>query len=209
MEMSGEYRIPAPREVVWRALNDPAILKDCIPGCQSLDKVSDTEMTAKVQAKVGPVKATFTGNVTLSNIDPPKGYTISGEGKGGVAGFAKGGADVALEEAGDDTILRYTAKAQVGGKLAQIGARLIDATAKQLADEFFRNFVSKLSAIEREHPPGEEAMEEDVVGDVAVSAEAVEERAEVAAFSGFLGGPYVWGLIALAIIVVILILISR
>jgi uncharacterized protein len=209
MEMSGEYRIPAPREVVWRALNDPAILKDCIPGCQSLDKVSDTEMTAKVQAKVGPVKATFTGNVTLSNIDPPKGYTISGEGKGGVAGFAKGGADVALEEAGDDTSLRYTAKAQVGGKLAQIGARLIDATAKQLADEFFRNFANKVSAIEREHPPGEEATAEDVVGDVAVSAEAVEERAEVAAFSGLLGGPYVWGLIALVIVVVILILISR
>src|SRR3984893_4204101 len=209
MEMSGEYRIPAPRETVWRALNDPAILKDSIPGCQSLDKLSDTEITAKVQAKVGPVKATFTGNVTLSTIHPPKGYTISGEGKGGVAGFAKGGADVALEEAGDDTFLRYTAKAQVGGKLAQIGARLIDATAKQLADEFFRNFASKLSAIEREHPPGEEATEEDVIGDVAVSAEAVEERAEVAAGSGFLGGPYVWGLIALAIIIVILILVGR
>jgi uncharacterized protein len=209
MEMSGEYRIPAPRDTVWRALNDPAVLKECIPGCQSLEKLSDTEMAAKVQAKVGPVKATFTGNVTLSNIDPPKGYTISGEGKGGVAGFAKGGADVALEEAGDDTILRYTAKAQVGGKLAQIGARLIDAASKQLADEFFRNFASKLSEIEREHPPGEEATEEDVIGDVVVSAEAVEERAEVAAGSGFLGGPYVWGLIALAIIVVILILVSR
>jgi uncharacterized protein len=209
MEMSGEYRIPAPRETVWRALNDPAILKDCIPGCQSLEMVSDSEMTAKVQAKVGPVKATFTGNVTLSNIDPPNGYTISGEGKGGVAGFAKGGADVNLAEEGDDTILRYTAKAQVGGKLAQIGARLIDATAKQLADEFFRSFASKLSAIERQHPPGEEATEEDVVGDVAVSAEAVEERAELAAGSGFLGGPYVWGLIALAIIVLILIFVSR
>jgi carbon monoxide dehydrogenase subunit G len=209
MEMSGEYRIPAPRETVWRALNDPAILKDCIPGCQSLDKISDTEMTAKVQAKVGPVKASFTGNVTLSNIDPPKGYTISGEGKGGVAGFAKGGADVALEEEGDDTILRYTAKAQVGGKLAQIGARLVDATAKQLAEEFFKAFAGKLSAIEREHPPGEEATEEDVVGDVAVTAEAVEERAEVAAGNGFLGGPYVWGLIALAIVVVILIFVSR
>jgi hypothetical protein len=206
MEMSGEYRIPAPRETVWRALNDAAILKECIPGCQSLDKTSDTAMTAKVQAKVGPVKATFTGDVTLSNIDPPRGYTISGEGKGGVAGFAKGGADVALEEAGDDTILRYTAKAQVGGKLAQIGARLIDATAKQLADEFFSNFAKRLSAVEREHPPGEEARPEDVVGDVAVSAEAVEERAEVAAASGFLGGPYVWGLIALAIVIIIIIL---
>jgi carbon monoxide dehydrogenase subunit G len=208
MEMSGEYRIPAPRETVWRALNDPAILKECIPGCQSLEKTSDTTMTAKVQAKVGPVKANFTGDVTLSNIDPPSGYTISGEGKGGVAGFAKGGADVTLEEAGDDTILRYTAKAQVGGKLAQIGARLIDATAKQLADEFFSNFAQKLTTIERQHPPGEEATPEDVVGDVAVTAEAVEERAEVAAGTGFLGGTYIWGLIALAIIIVILILLS-
>src|SRR4051794_20305668 len=205
MEMSGEYRIPAPRETVWLALNDPIILKESIPGCQSLEKTSDTAMTAKVQAKVGPVKATFTGNVTLSNVDPPNGYTISGEGKGGVAGFAKGGADVALEEAGDDTILRYTPKAQVGGKLAQIGARLIDATAKQIADEFFNNFAKRLSQIEREHPPGEEARREDVVGDVAVAAEAVEERAEVAAGSGFLGGPYIWGLIALAVIILILI----
>ena len=206
MEMSGEYRIPAPRETVWLALNDPAILRESIPGCQSLEKTSETTMTAKVQAKVGPVKANFTGDVTLSNIDPPRGYTISGEGKGGVAGFAKGGADVALEEAGDDTILRYTAKAQVGGKLAQIGARLIDATAKQIADEFFSNFAKKLSEIERAHPPGEEARPEDVVGDVAVAAEAVEERAEVAAGSGFLGGPYVWGLIVLAVIVLFLIL---
>jgi carbon monoxide dehydrogenase subunit G len=206
MEMSGEYRIPAPRETVWLALNDPVILRECIPGCQSLEKTSETTMTAKVQAKVGPVKANFTGDVTLSNIDPPRGYTISGEGKGGVAGFAKGGADVALEEAGDDTILRYTAKAQVGGKLAQIGARLIDATAKQIADEFFSNFAKKLSQIERAHPPGEEARREDVVGDVAVSAEAVEEQAEVAAGVGFLGGPYVWGLIVLAVIVLFLIL---
>jgi carbon monoxide dehydrogenase subunit G len=206
MEMSGEYRIPAPRETVWLALNDPVILRECIPGCQSLEKTSETTMTAKVQAKVGPVKANFTGDVTLSNIDPPRGYTISGEGKGGVAGFAKGGADVALEEAGDDTILRYTAKAQVGGKLAQIGARLIDATAKQIADEFFNNFAKKLSQVERQHPPGEEARLEDVASDVAVTAEAVEERAEVAAGVGFLGGPYVWGLIALAVIILFLIL---
>ena len=206
MEMSGEYRIPAPRETVWLALNDPVILRECIPGCQALEMTSETTMTAKVQAKVGPVKANFTGDVTLSNIDPPRGYTISGEGKGGVAGFAKGGADVALEEAGDDTILRYTAKAQVGGKLAQIGARLIDATAKQIADEFFNNFAKKLSQVERHHPPGEEARLEDVASDVAVTAEAVEERAEVAAGVGFLGGPYVWGLIALAVIILFLIL---
>src|SRR5262249_58305802 len=148
----------------------------------------------------------YTGEVTPSNIDPPRGHTISGEGKGGVAGFAKGGADVALEEEGDDTLVRYTAKAQVGGKLAQIGARLIDASAKQLADEFFSNFARRLSAIERQHAPGEEATPEDVVGDVAVSAEAVEERAEVAAGSGVLGGPYMWGLIALAIIIIAILL---
>ena len=111
MEMSGEYRIPAPREQVWAALNDPVVLKECIPGCQSLEKTSDTEMSAKVQAMVGPVKATFTGNVTLSDIDPPNGYTISGEGKGGIAGFAKGGADVKLANDGDGTVLTYTAKA--------------------------------------------------------------------------------------------------
>src|SRR5262245_2514842 len=114
MEMSGEYRIPARRELVWQALNDPEVLADCIPGCESLEKVSDTKMVAKVTAKIGPVKATFNGDVTLSNIVPPEGYTITGEGKGGAAGFAKGGADVNLEAVGEETILRYTAQAQVG-----------------------------------------------------------------------------------------------
>jgi carbon monoxide dehydrogenase subunit G len=200
MEMSGEYRIPAPRERVWAALNDPEILKDCIPGCQALEKLSDTEMTAKVQAKVGPVKATFTGNVTLSNIDPPNGYTITGEGKGGVAGFAKGGADVKLSEEGDDTVLRYTARAQVGGKLAQIGARLVDATAKQMADEFFGALARRVA--DDGPPPSErEAVAADLVNDPMVVAEAIEERAEVAAGRGFLGGPPVWGLIVLVIII--------
>ncbi|HZD25875.1 MAG TPA: carbon monoxide dehydrogenase subunit G, partial [Alphaproteobacteria bacterium] len=126
MEMQGEYRIPAPREQVWNALNDPEVLKASIPGCNTLDKVSDNAFTATVTAKVGPVKAKFNGEVTLSDINPPESYTISGEGKGGAAGFAKGGADVKLEEAGSETILRYTVNASVGGKLAQIGSRLID-----------------------------------------------------------------------------------
>src|SRR5690242_7763108 len=126
MEMHGERRIPAPREAVWARLNDAETLKNSIPGCQELEKTSDTEFTAKVRAKVGPVSATFTGKVTLSEIDPPNGYTISGEGQGGVAGFAKGGAKVSLEEDGGETILRYGVQAQVGGKLAQIGYRLID-----------------------------------------------------------------------------------
>ncbi|MFN3500422.1 MAG: SRPBCC family protein, partial [Pannonibacter indicus] len=140
MDMTGEYRIPAPRTDVWNALNDPDVLKACIPGCESLEMTSPTEMTAAVTAKIGPVKAKFQGAVTLENLNPPESYTIAGEGKGGVAGFAKGSADVHLAEDGGDTILTYTVKAQVGGKLAQLGSRLIDSTARKMADEFFGNF---------------------------------------------------------------------
>jgi carbon monoxide dehydrogenase subunit G len=146
MEMTGEQRLPAPREVVWAALNDPEVLKQSIPGCEEIQKISDTEMTAKVSAKVGPVSAKFTGAVTLSDLDPPNGYTISGEGKGGVAGFAKGGAKVRLEPDGDGTLMRYEVTASVGGKLAQIGARLIDATAKKMADDFFNRFSQQVAA---------------------------------------------------------------
>jgi carbon monoxide dehydrogenase subunit G len=142
MDMSGSYRITAPREKVWAALNDPEILKQCIPGCEEIEKHSDTELTAKVVAKVGPVKAKFTGKVTLSDIDPPNGYTITGEGSGGAAGFGKGGAAVKLGPDGEDaTLLEYTAHAQVGGKLAQIGSRLIDGTARKMADDFFAKFT--------------------------------------------------------------------
>ena len=145
MEMQGERRIPAPRQVVWERLNDPETLKLCIPGCESVEKVSDTEFTAKVRAKVGPVSARFSGKVTLSDLDPPSGYTISGEGTGGVAGFAKGSARIALEEEGGETIMRYGAQAQVGGKLAQIGSRLVDGTAKKLADQFFDRFAAAVN----------------------------------------------------------------
>jgi carbon monoxide dehydrogenase subunit G len=145
MEMTGERRIPAPRQLVWERLNDPETLKQCIPGCESVDKTSDTEFTAKVRAKVGPVSARFSGKVTLSDLDPPAGYTISGEGTGGVAGFAKGGAKVSLEEDGSETVMRYTVQAQVGGKLAQIGSRLVDGTARKLADDFFTRFVNEVS----------------------------------------------------------------
>jgi carbon monoxide dehydrogenase subunit G len=148
MDMTGEYRIPAPREKVWAALNDPAMLKAALPGCESLEKRSETEYAAVVVAKVGPVKARFNGNVALSNLNPPESYTIAGEGKGGAAGFAKGGAEVHLTEDGDATVLRYTAKADVGGKLAQLGSRLIDGTAKKLADEFFDNFRKQLTPAE-------------------------------------------------------------
>jgi carbon monoxide dehydrogenase subunit G len=141
MDMSGSHRIPAKREKVWEALNDPEILKACIPGCESLEKTSETEMTAAVTSKIGPVKAKFKGAVTLENINPPESYTIVGEGKGGVAGFAKGSADVSLTEEGDETVLSYEAKAQVGGKLAQLGSRLIDSTAKKMAEDFFTKFT--------------------------------------------------------------------
>ncbi|MGE0723045.1 MAG: carbon monoxide dehydrogenase subunit G [Alphaproteobacteria bacterium] len=141
MDMTGEYRIPAPREKVWAALNDPEILRQSIPGCEEIEKLSPTEMTAKVTAKVGPVKARFGGKVTLSDLDPPNGYRISGEGQGGAAGFARGGAEVKLEPDGEATILRYTVNANVGGKLAQIGSRLIDATARKMAEDFFGRFA--------------------------------------------------------------------
>ena len=140
MDMKGEYRIPAPRTVVWAALNDIEVLKAAIPGCDTINRLSETQIEATVTAKIGPVKASFKGLVTLSDIDPPNGYTIRGEGKGGPAGFAKGGAKVRLADAGHETILSYEVDASVGGKLAQIGGRLIDSTAKKLADEFFAKF---------------------------------------------------------------------
>ena len=145
MELQGERRIPAPRQLVWERLNDPEILKQCIPGCETIDKVSDTEFTAKVVARVGPVRASFSGKVTLSDLDPPSRYTITGEGTGGVAGFAKGSATVELSEEGGETVMRYGAQGQVGGKLAQIGSRLIDATARKMADDFFSKFVTVVS----------------------------------------------------------------
>ncbi len=159
MDMTGEYRIPAPREAVWKALNDPEVLKQCIPGCEEIDKKSDTEFAAKVTAKVGPVKAKFGGNVQLTDLDPPNGYTISGEGTGGAAGFAKGGAKVALTEDGSDTVLSYTVNATVGGKLAQIGSRLIDSTAKKMAGEFFSKFAEVVSSEAAGSPAAELAVE--------------------------------------------------
>jgi uncharacterized protein len=146
MDMTGSERIAAPRARVYQALNDPEILKAAIPGCESIDKTSDTEMTATVVTRVGPVRAKFQGAVTLSELDPPNGYVISGEGKGGPAGFAKGGARVRLEDDGDSTILHYEVKADVGGKLAQLGSRLIDSTAKKLSGEFFSRFAEIVAA---------------------------------------------------------------
>jgi carbon monoxide dehydrogenase subunit G len=149
MKMDDTQSVPAPRAKVWAALNDPEILKKCIPGCERLEMTSPTEMLGAVVVKVGPVKANFTGKVTLSDLDPPKGYRISGEGTGGVAGFAKGGATVTLTPEGPSaTLLHYVVDAQIGGKLAQLGARLIDSTAKKLAGEFFRAFAEAVAGAE-------------------------------------------------------------
>ncbi|MBP2290483.1 SRPBCC family protein [Azospirillum rugosum] len=178
MDMSGSQRIAAPREAVWKALNDPEILRQCIPGCEEVQKVSDTEFTAKVVAKVGPVSAKFAGKVTLSDLDPPNGYTITGEGSGGAAGFGKGGATVTLAPDGDATLLSYTAKAQVGGKLAQIGSRLVDATARKMADDFFTRFTAVVGAPE----PAPETLAEPVPAaePVAAEPEAAPRRVVVA-----------------------------
>jgi carbon monoxide dehydrogenase subunit G len=148
MDMSGERRISAPREKVWAALNDPEVLKASIPGCDTLEKLSDTELKATASVKIGPIAAKFAGKVQLLDLDPPNGYRIEGEGQGGVAGFAKGGASVRLAQDGTDTILSYDVKANVGGKIAQLGARLIDATAKQMADAFFDRFAAQVATAE-------------------------------------------------------------
>lgn len=145
MDMTGERRIPASREKVWSALNDPEVLRGCIPGCDSFERTGDDAYKASAGVKIGPISARFTGNVKMTDVVPPEGYTITGEGQGGVAGFAKGGAKVHLDDDAGTTLLKYEVKAQVGGKIAQLGARLIDASAKQIADQFFDRFTDALS----------------------------------------------------------------
>ena len=160
MTMTGEAVLPADRNRVWGMLNDPLVLKSCIPGCQSLQKTSDTSFAAVVKVKIGPVSATFKGAVQLTDLDPPNGYTIAGEGEGGVAGFAKGGAKVRLLAAGgettapDSTLLKYDVDANVGGKIAQLGSRLIDGVAKKLADQFFAAFAAAVKSAAEPAPGG-------------------------------------------------------
>ena len=141
MELKDEILIKAPKDVVYAALNNPEVLQQCIPGCEELIKHSDTELEAKVVLKVGPVKARFGGNVTLDTAGAPDAFSLSGQGNGGAAGHAKGGADVTLTAQGDETLLTYDAKAEIGGKLAQLGSRLIQSTAKKLAAKFFKSFA--------------------------------------------------------------------
>ena len=158
MEMTGERRIPAPRQQVWEALNDPEVLRASIPGCESVERDGDDRFKARVAVKLGPMSAKFTGKVKLENLNPPASYTISGEGSGGAMGFAKGGADVSLAETSPtETLLNYNVKAQVGGKIAQLGARLIDSTAKQMSDQFFNRFTAHFSPPESEAAPQPEA----------------------------------------------------
>jgi len=144
MDMTDEILLPAPRDAVFAKLIDPDVLKDCIPGCDRLVKTSDTEMEAGVTLKIGPVKATFKGEVTLDLSEAPGRIVLSGKGNGGVAGFAKGSADVVLEDQGDQTLLKYEAQADVGGKLAQLGNRLVASTAKKLSGQFFECFAEKV-----------------------------------------------------------------
>lgn len=146
MTMTGEVQLPATRDVVWAKLNDAEVLKACIPGCEELTKNSDTEFQAIAVTKIGPVKARFKGKVHLTDLDPPNGYKISGEGDGGVAGFAKGGATVMLAEKDGGTLLTYNVEAQIGGKLAQLGQRLVNGAAKKVADDFFKNFAGQVAA---------------------------------------------------------------
>jgi carbon monoxide dehydrogenase subunit G len=145
MTMTGEVQLAAPRETVWEKLNDPEVLKACIPGCESLEVIGDHEFQAVAVNKVGPVKARFKGKVRLTDLDPPNGYKISGEGDGGVAGFAKGGAEVKLTPKDDGTVLTYKVEAQIGGKLAQLGQRLVNGAAKKMADEFFDKFAKAVN----------------------------------------------------------------
>ncbi len=207
MEMNGEYRIAAPRQRVWEGLNDPEVLKRCIPGCQTIEKLSDTEFAARVVAAVGPVRATFNGKVALSDLDPPKGYTISGEGSGGVAGFAKGGAKVDLAEDGGATELRYAVQAHVGGKLAQIGSRLIDGVSRKMADDFFGRFAAEMTA---EAPPA--IAVEPAPAPAEPAAPPRPPLREAAPAPGPAGGrlsPLVWAAGLAAVIAAILYLFTR
>ncbi|WP_149535366.1 SRPBCC family protein [Siccirubricoccus phaeus] len=191
MEMTGERRIPAPRQQVWEALNDPEALRAAIPGCESVERTAEDQFQARVAVKLGPMSAKFGGKVKLENINAPVSYTITGEGNGGAMGFAKGGADVALEEvSAAETLLKYQVKAQVGGKMAQLGARLIDSTAKQMADQFFDRFAANLTPVpttaEAAAAPAEASAATPARGDAGLTetpASAPEDAANAAAMA--------------------------
>lgn len=168
MEFSGDYRIPAPVPRVWEALNDAEVLQACIPGCRELQRTSDTGFTAVVATKVGPISAVFKGRVTLADLNPPHGYTLVGEGQGGAAGFARLSARVALAEDGDGTQLRYEAQAEIGGKLASVGSRLVQSVAKKNADDFFSAFAARLGGAAVAPPAAEPATAREAAEGAAV-----------------------------------------
>jgi hypothetical protein len=188
---------------VWEALNDPEILKQSIPGCEEIEKLSDNQLAAKVTAKVGPVKARFGGKVTLSDLDPPNGYKITGEGSGGAAGFAKGGATVRLVDDGDGTKLNYVVEAHVGGKLAQIGSRLIDATARKMAEEFFTRFSGIVGGAQAPAPSGTAEVQKREIAVDASEPSPVAAGAAAASAAGMRLPPAAW-VAGLAIFVALL-----
>ena len=188
MEQNGEYRIAASRETVWQALNDPAVLGECIEGCQSIEKVDDEHFNISVKAKIGPVSATFNAELELADLNPPTSYVISGNAKGGAAGFAKGGAEVELVEEDDATLLRYAVKANVGGKLAQVGSRLVDGAARKMADDFFAAFSTRLDPGASATAPAEEA----------AAAETSEDRYEPS------GSKMVWVIAFVVLVIAVL-----
>jgi carbon monoxide dehydrogenase subunit G len=203
MDMKGEFRIPLPQALVWRALNDAEILKASIPGCDELIRDSDTSFKGKISAAVGPVRAKFAGTATLSDIDAPHGYKLTGNGSGGAAGMVKGGATVRLIADGDATMLHYEAHAQVAGKLAQIGSRLVDMAAKKMTDEFFGNFVCQL---EQATPEPAAQMVGTPIPEAAPAPAAVPAEPIIAAPAPETISPkrnawLVWALVALAVIV--------
>ena len=149
MDIQGEHRLGATRDAVWRALNDPAVLRECIPGCQKLEQISPTLIEATIAAQLGPVKAPFSTRIELRDLDPPRAYTLVGEGKSAAAGFGRGEARVTLEEGGDTTTLRYVAQLKLGGRLAQVGARLLEGATRQLADQFFTRFAERFGPVSR------------------------------------------------------------
>ncbi|WFE88305.1 carbon monoxide dehydrogenase subunit G [Roseibium porphyridii] len=218
MDISGNQTIMAGREDVWRALNDPDVLRACIPGCQSLDKTSDTQMSAEVTTKIGPVKAKFKGAVTLENINPPESYSINGEGIGGVAGFAKGGADVKLSEVEGGTLLEYVAKAHVGGKLAQLGSRLVESTARKMADEFFTKFSEMVvgqAKTESASPATAPSKEKDQTAAPASGVSASETASSAGSVNSdraeeksLFGNPILWGSAAVVVLVIALAVLS-
>lgn len=209
MDFSGRYLIPASPEIVWAALNDAEILKSCIPGCEKMTKTDDTHFEAVATLKIGPVKATFKGNVALENLEPPHRATLRGEGQGGVAGFAKGEAQIVLTPQDSGTELTYTAKANIGGKLAQIGQRLIDGAAKQIADDFFARFagaIAAATAVGSASPPGEVVLDSSMpsvepppMADGHVGEEPATGKREGLA-------PEIWVVGLIAVIVILLVL---